>query len=139
MRITLDWLQDYGACERGCNWFVNHFPDGGELDNIIHALKDRKVDWAKWLAEEFEWTGKIQGVNILDSHYELYYCNGRLSREDGPAYIWTDTYGNHSEEYWVDGNLHREDGPAVIIMKNNVIYREEYWVDGNRVEDKKHE
>jgi hypothetical protein len=39
----------------------------------------------------------------------LWYRNGKLHREDGPAIEWA----NGRKEWYLDGKCHREDGPAV--------------------------
>ena len=40
---------------------------------------------------------------------KLWYLNGNLHREDGPAVEWPDG----QKEWFLKGKLHREDGPAV--------------------------
>jgi hypothetical protein len=41
---------------------------------------------------------------------KVWWLNGKLHREDGPAVIWPD-----GTEYWyLNGKRHREDGPAYI-------------------------
>jgi hypothetical protein len=41
---------------------------------------------------------------------QVWWLNGKLHREDGPAVIYPD-----GSQYWyLSGDLHREDGPAVI-------------------------
>ncbi len=41
---------------------------------------------------------------------QRWWKDGKLHREDGPAYISSDGY----QAWWKDGYLHREDGPAII-------------------------
>src|ERR1700691_2444848 len=52
----------------------------------------------------------------------VYYLNGELHREDGPAVIWKD--GRF--KYFLNGKIHREDGPAAIHL-NGII---EYCING---------
>ena len=52
-----------------------------------------------------------------------YYVNGKLHREDGPA--WVHSKGRQS--WWFKGYYHREDGPAVVGI-NGV--RQEWWIHG---------
>jgi hypothetical protein len=54
---------------------------------------------------------------------KLYYQDGKLHREDGPAYEGPD--GNYV--YWVQGKLHREGGPAVC--RDGI---EEYYLNGTQ-------
>ena len=35
MFLTLEILEQYGACENGKKWFARYFPDGGELIDVI--------------------------------------------------------------------------------------------------------
>ena len=51
----------------------------------------------------------------------LYYVNGKLHREDGPAY---ENRLENITQYWINGKLHREDGPAEI--KNMKTFDIEY-------------
>lgn len=44
-----------------------------------------------------------------DEHYKVYYLNGVLHREDGPA---VDTIAQQG--WFINGKRHREDGPAFI-------------------------
>lgn len=58
--------------------------------------------------------------------------DGRLHREDGPAYIQRDANGVVTREVWhVDGRTHRVDGPAVIVRDPcGVVTLEQWWADG---------
>ena len=48
-------------------------------------------------------------------HREVYWLNGRVHREDGPAAIWYHTDGSvNIEAYYLNHQIHREDGPALI-------------------------
>jgi len=48
MKITLDWLKAKGACRGGVNWFRDHFPDGGERNDVLQALTVSN-GWYGWL------------------------------------------------------------------------------------------
>jgi hypothetical protein len=61
--------------------------------------------------------GKFIGTNGV----EKWYKNGRLHREDGPAFI-----NGYIKEWWLNGEPHRDNGPAVDDGKGNL----EYWVHG---------
>ena len=49
-----------------------------------------------------------------DGH-KSWWLNGKLHREDGPAYEWS----GGEKEWWLNGKLHREDGPAVEHLNGN--------------------
>jgi len=55
---------------------------------------------------------------------EIWYKNGKLHREDGPA-----VNGPFLEKWYNNGKLHREDGPAVVRIWSN-----EYWLFGKKYE-----
>ena len=63
----------------------------------------------------------------MDRNGQRWYKDGKLHREDGPAYINSD-----GTQYWckVD-KIHREDGPAIIYPSG----RQEWWKDGERHRD----
>ncbi len=77
--------------------------------------------------------------------FTVWYKNGRIHRNDGPAVIHDDVLGyykhevphrvdgpaiqcfnSRSERWWMNGKLHRVDGPAVI--END--YCTQWWRDG---------
>ena len=57
-------------------------------------------------------------VKVYDSGTKLWYLNGKLHREDGPAC----ESANGSKEWFLNGKLHREDGPAIEDG-----YGDKYW------------
>jgi hypothetical protein len=52
----------------------------------------------------FQKNGKEEGSDGATR----WFADGRLHREDGPAYI-----SDAGQSWWKNGKLHREDGPAV--------------------------
>ena len=63
---------------------------------------------------------------------ESYYINGKIHREDGPAYIWYYDNGDVAYKgYYINDLRHREDGPASIgYDKNGSVKYTEYWLNG---------
>ncbi len=58
----------------------------------------------------------------------------RRHREDGPAYIEFDEFGNRIEEWWyTHGLLHREDGPARIVFDEFGNRIQEWWHNSGRI------
>lgn len=49
---------------------------------------------------------------------KTYYLNGKLHREDGPAY----EHPNGTKEWWLDGQRHREDGPAKVTARGSTSW-----------------
>lgn len=67
----------------------------------------------------------IDGKNKINIDCTIYYINGKIHRENGPAIEWSD-----GSKYWyIEGNLHRDKKPAVIQM-NGLC---EWWENGNFV------
>ena len=62
---------------------------------------------------------------------EVWYKDGELHREDGPARI----HSNGTKVWYKDGKLHREDGPAVIkkdgtkrwYLNGEFFLKEKWW------------
>jgi len=66
------------------------------------------------------------GPAIIFSNFRLdYYLNGKLHRTDGPAIIFS--YGRL--DYYLNGKLHREDGPAKIYSDGTL----EYYLNGKYI------
>jgi hypothetical protein len=57
-------------------------------------------------------------VKVYDDGHKVWYRNGNLHREDGPAVEWVD--GNKS--WYLNGNLHREDGPAIEYANGSKVW-----------------
>lgn len=65
----------------------------------------------------------IDGKHTINTDCAIYYKNGKIHREDGPAIEWSD-----GSQYWYfEGNLHRKNKPAVIQMAGLC----EWWENGN--------
>lgn len=60
---------------------------------------------------------------VFKGGIEVWYINGLMHREDGPAYD-SELY----KEWWVNGYLHRENGEPAII--DEISNRKEWWVNG---------
>ena len=69
----------------------------------------------------------IQTTNGAVISAQLWYLNGRVHRENGPAAIFADG----RKEWRKNGRLHRENGPAVKYPDG----RNEWWENGIKIED----
>lgn len=58
------------------------------------------------------------GLIIYDNGTKEYYQDGKLHREDGPAY--ENIYARR--EWFLYGDRHRIDGPAIVLFNNS-----KYW------------
>ncbi len=65
------------------------------------------------------------GPAYIEGNNQKWYLNGKLHREDGPAIIDGDY-----QEWYLNGELHREDGPAIISGS----YKE-WWLNGQQVKE----
>jgi hypothetical protein len=55
-----------------------------------------------------------------------WYLDGKLHREDGPAVEWA----NGDKEWYLDGKIHREDGPAIEYTDGD----KEWWLNNEEVD-----
>ena len=60
----------------------------------------------------------------------VYYLNGKVHREDGPAIEYNDGY----KYWWINGKRHRDGGPAVEYPNG---YKE-WWLDGKIYSKEEH-
>ena len=56
-----------------------------------------------------------------ESGMDVWYLNGLIHREDGPAVIWDDG----TKMWYKRSRLHREDGPAVVYDDGE----KEWWIE----------
>ena len=85
MFITLDWLNEKGACSAGKNWFVEKFPEGGEYQEVLNALAEEcgaddnvGLDWGDWLIKRAGSVNTIlavQGDLVSDCNI---FCAGAI-------------------------------------------------------------
>ena len=50
-------------------------------------------------------------VKVYPNGDKFWWLNGKLHREDGPAYEGA----NGNKSWYLNGKLHREDGPAMRV------------------------
>jgi len=66
-------------------------------------------------------------INIHDNYNKIWYLNGKIHREDGPACECV-----NGDKFWYkNGKMHREDGPAVEYA-SGIKY---YWYNGEFLEN----
>lgn len=64
-RITLDYLQDLGACLEGQREFKRAFPDGGGYQEVLdRCAEEGRIDFARWL---FYKAGPTEDVRIFEN------------------------------------------------------------------------
>ena len=56
-----------------------------------------------------EYTVKVYDNKVYDNGDKGWYLNGKLHREDGPAFEGA----GGDKVWWLNGKRHREDGPAI--------------------------
>ena len=80
------------------------------------GLKINELKEGKWICQGKRYDE--EGEEILNEKgdiYLLWYKNGLLHRENGPAV----EYSNGKKEWYKNGELHREDGPAIEWKSGN--------------------
>jgi hypothetical protein len=106
-----------------------HFTINGRKKNILHNDSGPAVVWSDGSVEYFQ-HGLIHNENgpALVEHTgnytrSMWYLNGNLHREDGPAIEHIDNKSNKNYyEYWINGKKHRLGGPAIIHPSNTEIW-----------------
>lgn len=97
--------------------------------------------------EHDTWEALKYNIITTEGGDKYYLFNGRLHRDDGPAYIGE----NGDCEWYQHGKRHREDGPAYISAfgmkawyKNGLLHREDgpavihndgteqWWINGKK-------
>lgn len=68
---------------------------------------------------------KQDGVNHLPSGAEVWYQDGQIHRDGGPAL----TLPNGTQIWYQNGKVHRVDGPAVIYPN----YTVRWYLDNKRI------
>lgn len=71
-----------------------------------------------------KFTEKVYKI-VADKDKILYYLNGKLHREDGPA----TEFANGDKEWYINGKLHREDGPAIEYNNGD----KSWYINGKRI------
>ena len=115
----------------GKRWFLNgkrHCEDGPAFEDpdgtkqwYLNDKQYSESDWRIAVGElkkpkpqvlELKYGEKLPvsytGIAEFDNGDKVWYLNGYLHREDGPAIEWA----NGDKEWFLNGKLHREDGPA---------------------------
>ena len=71
---------------------------------------------------------KTYQVKVDTNGDKIWYLNGNLHREDGPAV----EYANGDKIWYLNGNRHREDGPAIEYANGT-----KYWyLNGKKLIEK---
>jgi hypothetical protein len=94
----------------------------------IEGLKE------KWF-ENNQLVKEIGYYSNGQKHYEFYYLNDKLHRENGPArQYWYENGKKCYEDYHLDNKYHREDGPACQYWyENGKKCYEDYYLNGKKV------
>ena len=78
MLITLDWLNEKGACSAGKRWFEEHFPEGGEYQDVLNALAaENSASWGQWLLQAAGPVDTVLEVNEINTDASLFFA-GRI-------------------------------------------------------------
>jgi len=52
MKITKEWLKEKNSCREGYEWFLKHFGDEADYQDVLDALAEENLfEWAKWLLQ----------------------------------------------------------------------------------------
>ena len=70
--ITMEWLVAKKACEGARNQFQQHFPNGGEITDVLIMITqtdDAEHEWVSWLMRKYGYcdTAWLSGLEISGS------------------------------------------------------------------------
>ena len=91
------------------------------MDNFLNLIKtifSKKKYKLVDCYRDFEGMDTFTGVVKDRNNTIVYYVNGKLHREDGPAVEWF----NGDKDWYLNGKLHREDGPAIESVTSNKLW-----------------
>ncbi len=76
MRITIDWLNEKGACSEAIEQFAKTFPEGEEYQKVLVSLaKENNLNWAYWLLKNVGPTKEVLEINgDLISETSIYFA-----------------------------------------------------------------
>ena len=69
-------------------------------------------------------------VEVYPSGNKIWWLNGKLHREDGPAMEWA----SGGKSWWLNGERHREDGPAIECASGS----KSWYLNDNKVTEEEH-
>lgn len=161
MFVTKEILEKYNACQSGTKWFERHFPDGGELIDVIkHPKVDREtLHWGFTTLptteeEKTAYRAKLKidcgddnysiygSDNVLKSKYVTYSSNVRDSEfvfhskeiENSTSILHSDTVENSNRIY---GSSFIYDSEKIINSKNvtesNNIINSDYVLNSHHI------
>jgi hypothetical protein len=67
-----------------------------------------------------------------------WYCEGRLHRVGGPAWVEIHPDGTRSERWYRDDFPDRDDGPACVLVRADGTRVEEWWIRGHQDKRRSH-
>ena len=72
IKVDAALLKAKGACSDGFSAFVQKFPDGADLQEVLHWLAEiEKPDWAKWV---FANIGKASTITKIEGSLKVKFC-----------------------------------------------------------------
>lgn len=105
MFLTLDILNQHGACGRGVEWFGRYFPNGGELIDVINH---------KYVTPYFLHWG-YTNLNVSEEEKAAYWKKLNIECEDIHTIYSCDNIKN---SVWISRSSNVEDSCYVFSSKN---------------------
>ncbi|NMF99245.1 hypothetical protein GPA27_17845, partial [Aromatoleum toluolicum] len=73
MDLTRDFVRAKSPCTNGFRWFLRHYGDGGNYQELLDALvADNRAADACWLMEQFGPTDAVLVVDSIDANALVY-------------------------------------------------------------------
>jgi hypothetical protein len=105
MFLTLETLEQYNACDNGKKWFARHFPDGGELMDVLNH---------RFVTPEFLHWG-FTHLSTTPEEQAVYWDKLKIDCEDKHTIYKCDHLHNVR---WATRSSHIEDSEFVFSAKN---------------------
>ena len=141
MFLTLDTLIKYEACEAGKKWFVRHFPNGGELIDVINHPKVDK-ETLHWGFTNLSTTSEEQALYRKKLNIDLNENINTIYRSDNvenslfvsnSSGIENSSYVFSSEDIISSSNI----SSSKVIQRSEQVFNSEFVYDSERVNNGK--
>lgn len=81
MQITKEILKEKSPCSEGFTWFLKHFPEGGEYQDILDELaKENRADWASWLISKMGSVNTVLEVESIETEASIFFAGSIVAK-----------------------------------------------------------
>lgn len=137
MYLTIDVLEKYGACGSGVKWFKRHYPEGGELMEVIQNPKidTHTLHWGyEHLPTTEEEKAKYRELLHIDcgENYKTVYKSDHIKDSAFVTYskdVVNSTYVFHCNGVENSNSI----GSSQNVQNSSQIFHTDFCYDSNRI------